>query len=268
MNFENRLTFILKEIDLRGSASVFTLAQQLEVSEMTIRRDLNDLEREGLVRRVYGGAVSARGRGYEPALIIRAREHAEAKRAIGERAARLVADGDSIALDVGSTTFELARSLLGRHNLTVITPSLEIANLLHTQPDIHLIVSGGIVRPGEASMIGDLAQRAFEGLFLDRLFLGVGAVDSQAGLTEYNWDDALVKKAMIRSSKEVILLSDSSKFEKVAFTGVAPLSALHQLVTDQAPPPNLMEALKKNAVVVHLIGDEETDNQITKFEEI
>ncbi len=248
----DRPAFILKEIEARGSVSVVDLAERLQVSLMTIRRDLVELERAGLVRRVHGGAVNARGRGFEPPLLLRSSQKREAKALIGRMAAELVADGDSLALDIGTTTYELARNLVGRRNLTIITPSLHIANLLLNEPDMNVIVTGGIVRHGEASLIGDLAVRAFEGLFVDRLFLGAGAVDSHAGVTEYNWDDALVKRAMTKSAKETILLADASKFERVAFASVVPLSDIHRLVTDEAPPPALMEALRASQVVVQL----------------
>jgi DeoR family transcriptional regulator, fructose operon transcriptional repressor len=258
MGNDSRHTFIIKEIEDRGSVSVVDLAGRLSVSEMTIRRDLTDLEKEGIVRRVHGGAVSARGRSYEPPLLLRSMENQGAKARIGETAASLIADGDSIALDIGSTTLELARHLVGRRNLTVLTSSLHVANLLLGQPDIRLILSGGIIRPGESSLVGDLAQYAYKNLFVDRLFLGVGAVDQQAGLTEYNWDDALVKQAMIRSAKEVILVADSSKFNRVAFASVAPLSVVHQIVTDEGLEAGQRTELSRMGIVVHIAGQTES----------
>jgi len=263
---EDRIAFILREIEDRGSVSLVDLAQRLEVSVMTIRRDLIDLEKEGLLRRVHGGAVSARGRSFEPSLVLRQGENQDAKEAIGSTAADLVADGDSIALDIGTTTLALANHLIGRHNLTVITPSLNIASLLVNQPDIRVILPGGIVRHGELSLTGDLARRAFEGLFVDRLFLGVAAIDAQAGLSEYNWDDALVKQAMIGSAKEVIVLADATKFEKVAFARVARLKAIHQLVTDRMPAAPLRKALEKEGVVIRLPNAQDPENQSTEPE--
>ncbi|HAF62221.1 MAG TPA: DeoR/GlpR transcriptional regulator [Anaerolineaceae bacterium] len=263
---EDRTAFILKEIEDRGSVNVVNLAQRLDVSEMTIRRDLVSLEKEGLIRRVHGGAISARGRSYEPSLVLRETQNREEKALIGRIAASLVADGDCIALDIGSTTLQVAINLIGRRNLTVITPSLQIANALANQPDIRLIIPGGIVRHGELSLIGDLTRRSLEGLFIDRLFLGVGAIDSEHGLTEYNWDDALVKKEMVQNAKEVILVADPSKFEKVAFASVAPLNAIHMLVTTQLPPTPLQEALQKDGVLI-MTGDEEDDGEILEKEQ-
>lgn len=258
MNSENRSAEILKEIEARGSVSVVDLARWLAVSEMTIRRDLTDLEKAGLVRRVHGGAVSARGRSYEPSLLVRSSENMAAKQLIGKRAASLVAEGDSIAIDTGTTALEMAKNLVGRRNLTVVTRSLLVANVLANCSDIRLVLTGGIVRPEEGSLVGDLAQQAFHGLFIDRLFLTVAAVDAEAGITEHNWDEALVKRAMIRSATELIAIADASKFDRIAFAQVAPLSAVHQFVTDQAPTGALAEAFAKYKIVVRVAGEEDT----------
>jgi DeoR family transcriptional regulator, fructose operon transcriptional repressor len=257
MSSDNRRTIILKELEDGGPVTVVDLASRLGVSEMTIRRDLADLEKEGGIRRIHGGAVNARGRSYEPPLALRENENQPAKRKIGKAAASLIADGESIALDIGSTTLQIARNLVGRHNLTVLTSSLHIANLLYSQPDIRLILSGGMVRLGEASLIGDLARYAYQNLYVDRLFLGVGAIDAQSGLTEYNWEDALVKQAMIGSAKEVILVADASKFDRVAFARVASLNNVHQIVTDRAPTGELLEAFNRIGIFIHVAGQED-----------
>jgi DeoR/GlpR family transcriptional regulator of sugar metabolism len=252
VNTEARRTFILSEIETRGSVSVTALAEHLDVSEMTIRRDLTDLRNEGLVKRVHGGAVSTRGRSFEPPLLLRTNEHTSAKQRIGACAAELVADGDSIALDVGTTPLEVARHLFDRRNLTLITPNLHIANLFLNRADVRLILPGGILRPDEASLVGNLTAYAFQNLFVDRLFLGVGGINAEVGLTEYNLEDALVKQAMIRSAKEVIVVAEASKFNHIAFAAVAPLEAVHILVTDQPPPAPLAACLKKAGVIVQV----------------
>ncbi|MBW7886032.1 MAG: DeoR/GlpR transcriptional regulator [Caldilineaceae bacterium] len=254
---EHRRTFILKRIEDRGSVTVVELAQQLDVSPMTIRRDLLELEQEGALRRVHGGAVNARGRSYEPLYHTRAGVMQAEKERIGRLAAELVADGDSLALDIGTTTLEVARCLLGRRNLTIVTPSLHITNLFLGQADLRLIVAGGIVRPEEGSMIGELARLAFERLHVDRLFLGVACIDAAYGLSEYNWDDALVKQAMIASAKEVVVVADSQKFGKVAFAHVAGFGQVHKLVTDRPPPEPLMAQLQAAGVSVLVAGAEE-----------
>jgi DeoR/GlpR family transcriptional regulator of sugar metabolism len=230
---EERRHNILKLIETNGSATVDDLAQAYSVSEMTIRRDLRILEREGLLRRVHGGAISSRGRSYEPPFLLRIEEQIDAKCMIGRRAAEMIADGDSIIIDVGSTTLEIARHLGGKQNLTIITPSLHVAHVLAGQPGIRLILTGGIVRPGELSLVGHLAERVFSEFYVDKLLLGIGCISFESGLTEFNLEDALVKQAMLRCAKECVLVADSTKFGRVALAAVAPLEAVHKIVTDR-----------------------------------
>ncbi len=250
-----RRNVILKVVEERGSALVIELAERLEVSMMTIRRDLAELEEEGALRRVHGGAVSLRRRSVEPVYPARTEHMHGEKERIGLLAASLVGDGESVALDIGTTTLEVARGIANRRNLTVLTPSLHIAILLSTYPDIRVVVSGGIARPVEGSLIGELARHAFAHLFVDRLFLAVGCLDAVAGLSEYNWDDALIKQAMIASAREVIVVADSSKFGKVAFAQVAPFTHVHKVITDRLPPDAIVEALERAGVDL-LIAEE------------
>ncbi len=250
MDLINRQRAILSAVEAQGTVRVSELARQFGVTEMTIRRDLDELERKELVKRIHGGGVSARGRFYEPTLTLRNTVHIEQKQRIARAAAALVQEGDMVALDVGSTTYEVGRCLIGRRNLTIITPSLLIATLFVNQPDIRLILPGGIVRPGETAMIGELSHRAFEIFNVDKLFLGVGGIDAQAGLTEYNWDDAQVKQAMLRSAKQTVVLADASKFNHIATVKVAQFEAVQCLVTDQAPPPAIAAAMQRAHVGV------------------
>jgi DeoR/GlpR family transcriptional regulator of sugar metabolism len=254
---ENRQQYILEQIEQRGSVNVIELAEALFVSEMTIRRDLNELEKVGVIRRTHGGAVSARGRSFEPPLSLRSIENKSVKQLLGKYAAEMVVEGDSIALDVGSTTYEIAVNLANTHNITLVTPSIPIASLFFDRSDVRLIVPGGVIRPVETSMVGDLARRNLELLFVDRLFLGVGAVDSHAGLTEYNMDDAAIKQIMIKNAKEVILVADSSKFEKIAFAFVAHFKDLHHFITDQEPPKELLAVIKSTNTTLHIVNDME-----------
>ncbi|HIC90029.1 MAG TPA: DeoR/GlpR transcriptional regulator [Anaerolineae bacterium] len=242
---EERRQHILQIVANEGSVSVADLCHRFDVSEMTIRRDLRLLESEGLLRRVHGGAVSGRGRSFEPPFLLRAGEQQAEKERIGKRAAALVEDGDSIALDVGTTTLEVARHLRDKTDLTVITTSLPIATVLANQPNIRLIVTGGILRPGEQSLIGELAIRAFQDFYVDKAFIGIGGIAWKEGLTEYNLEDAQVKKALIRSAKERIVVTDASKFGRVTFAAVAPLNEIDKIVTDALPDARLLAALKE-----------------------
>jgi len=243
---------ILDLLDAYGSVSVTDLVDRLEVSEMTIRRDLDVLERKGLLRRVHGGAHSDRGRSYEPPFLARSLDHQAEKQRIGQAAAALVKHGDSLALDVGTTTLEVARHLAGKQNLTILTPCFQIASLLCEHPGIRLILTGGILRPGELSLVGHLAERAFQEFFVDKLFLGAAGIDFEAGLTEYNLEDTLVKQAMLRSAKETILVADASKFNRVAFTAIAPLSAVKTIVTDASLDTEVLGRLESEGIEVIL----------------
>jgi len=234
MLIEERQQTILKLLESQSSVQIADLRDQFDVSKMTIRRDLDQLERKGLLRRVHGGAVNTRGSSYEPPYPSREPVNRDKKERIGQAAADLVQDGDSITLDIGTTTLEMTRHLQKKNNLTLITPSLHIANALSQQPNIRLILTGGILRSGELSLIGNLAERVFEDFFVDKLFLGIGCIDISAGLTEFNLEDALVKKAMLKSAKEVIVLADASKFEQIAFASVSTIDVISRIVTDSS----------------------------------
>lgn len=257
MDVDSRRRKILSTVETQGTVRVSELARQFDVTEMTIRRDLSELECDGLVKRVHGGGVSARGRNYEPTLMLRRTQQIEEKKRIGNFAAGMVEAGDFIALDVGTTTFEVARSLVGRRNLTVITPSLLIANVLINQPDIRLIIAGGVVRAGETSLIGELCHSTFEKFHVDRLFLCAGGIDAEAGLTEYNWDDAMVKQAMIKAAKEVILVADSTKFDRIASVNIAPLHTIQAMITDQTPKPPLLNKLEEAGVKIFIANPDQ-----------
>ncbi|MCS7011044.1 MAG: DeoR/GlpR transcriptional regulator, partial [Anaerolineales bacterium] len=152
-----------------------------------------------------------------------------------------------------TTTLEIARALCERPiNLTVLTASLPIANLLSNTSGIRLIVVGGILRPGELSLIGHLAERAFREFFVDKLFLGVGGISLEAGLTEYNLEDALVKQAMLKTAKERYVVADSSKCGQVAFTHIAPLSEVHTVITDSGADEHFIQCLRERNLRVLL----------------
>jgi DeoR family transcriptional regulator, fructose operon transcriptional repressor len=235
---------ILDLLDKKHALQVTDLVALFDVSEMTVRRDLDMLERKGLLRRVHGGAVSNRGRSYEPPFMLRSSANKEAKERIGRAAAALVQNGDSIMLDVGTTTREIARNLKDRQNLTVITPCFQIAALLVENPDIRLILTGGILRHGELSLVGHLAERAIQDFFVDKLFLGVGGVDLKAGFTEFNLEDTLVKQAMLRQAKDITVVADASKFGHVAFTAIASLQAVNRIIGDTGIPADTAQEIE------------------------
>ncbi|PJF49029.1 MAG: DeoR/GlpR transcriptional regulator [Chloroflexi bacterium] len=247
-----RQQVILQLLERQSVVRVAELCERFGVSDMTVRRDLQELEQAGLIRRTYGGAVSARGRSFEPPFPARAATNQAQKQRIGQMAASLVQDGDSVALDVGTTTLEVARALRDKHNLTVVTHSLPIAQVLANHPLVRVIVVGGVLRSGELSLIGHLAERAYREFYVDKLFLGVGGLSLKAGLTEFNLEDALVKQAMLQSAKERIVVADASKLERVAFAFIGPLTGINTLVTDADADAQVVRQIEEAGVRVML----------------
>ncbi|MDT8898252.1 DeoR/GlpR family DNA-binding transcription regulator [Thermanaerothrix sp. 4228-RoL] len=254
MNTAERQAKIVEMVLEKGSISIAEIASLFNVSEMTARRDLNELDRQGLVRRVHGGAVANLGRSYEPPFSTRVTKNHAAKQAIGRAAADLIYDGDSIALDVGSTTLEIVPHLKTKRNLTIVTSCLQIANAvvnhLSLEVDARLILTGGIVRPRELSMIGAIAERIYNELHVDKAFIGVGGISLDDGLTEYNFEDTQIKKVLLRTAREKIVVADSSKFGVTAFASIAPLTAIDCLITDDKVSPEIVEALQQAGIKV------------------
>lgn len=245
-----RRKIILEYVESRRSASVTELCNMLSVSEMTVRRDLRILSNEGLLQRVYGGAILRHGRSYEPPYPTRQTVNPHLKEAIGRRAAQLVRPGSSLAIDVGTTTVELARNLVGTTDLTIVTSSMRVANVLSEAPGITLILSGGIMRPQEMSMVGHVATRTYRDFRVDLAFIGVGGLDPVAGLTEFNLEDSLVKQAIIDNAGQVIVLADSSKFGATCFVSVAPIGVVDTIVTDWEAPRDLVAQLEEQGIEV------------------
>mgnify|MGYP000892989078 FL=1 len=241
---------ILELVEKRSSISVAEMCEMLDVSEMTIRRDLSMLSNQGLLQRVHGGAVSRRGRSYEPPYLMRSSINVNDKHAIGEIATSLVVDGDSLVLDNGSTVLELAKLLVGKRNLTVLTASLAVANILADAPGIRLILSGGILRPEEGSLIGHIAERTFQEFRIDKAFIGIGGISLENGLTEYNLEDTLVKRNLINNAEQIIVLADSSKLGKTRFSFVAPLSVVDVLITDSRVSEDILQGYRVQGIEV------------------
>ncbi len=250
MDVRERRELVLGLLSQRGEVSVAEVSTVAGVSEMTVRRDLDALQREGLVRRVHGGAITAVSRSYEPPFSVRAGRAIDAKRRIGSAVAELIADGETLILDVGTTVLEVARALRGRRNLTVLTASLRILDLLSEERDMTVMAAGGLLRPGELSFVGDLAERAFDELLFDTFVMGVGGIAVEAGLTEFNLDDARVKKHAVASARRCIVAADSSKLGNVAFARIAPLERVDVLVTDADGAPDVLDAFRAADVEV------------------
>jgi len=250
MNAAERHELIMESIAASAKVSVSELAARTAVSEMTIRRDLEALEHRGVLTRVHGGAVSAVSRSYEPPFAMREVRNHAAKQRIGRLAASLLREGDTAVLDAGSTTMEIARALAGRRNLRIMALSLRIAEVLVEEPSLTVMVAGGVARPGEHSLIGSLAERTFEALRFDTFFLSVGGISRDGGCTEYNDDDAAVKRAAFSSARRRIAVADASKLGHTVFSRICALEELDVLVTDESASPELLEHVRQAGVEV------------------
>jgi DeoR/GlpR family transcriptional regulator of sugar metabolism len=214
-----------------GEIQVHDLADDLGCSEMTIRRDLDALERDGVVRRVHGGAVRVQLRRDELPYAVRALEAIDAKQRIGRAVAELCADGETVIVDSGTTALEVARALHGRP-VTVLPLGLRALLELADDPAVRLIAPGGEVRPGELVVTGDLAEVAFERLRFDTFVLGCCGIDGSEGVTTHVPADARVKRAACAAARRTIVVGDSSKVGLVAFGHVCGLRVPERFVTD------------------------------------
>ena len=253
MSSDLRRRAILTKLKDSGEVIITKLVEEFGTSSMTIRRDLEFLEMEGLARRVRGGAISSLGRSYEPPIALRAGTANQAKLNIGRAAADLIHENETVIIDVGTTTLELAKALNRNLKFTAITSSLQIATELSTKPEIRTIVTGGVLRTGEMSMIGTTAENALTNFNCDTVFLGVGGISAENGLTEFNLEDAQVKQSAIKASRRCIVLADASKLGKVAFATVAAADQIDVLITDAEPNNPVIVALEQLGVdVIHV----------------
>ena len=230
---EVRLQELLGVINSQGRVLVNELCKKFNVTPATIRKDLNQLEQAGLIRRVHGGAISlAESAGLELTSQEKMNIHAGAKQDIAKRACRYVKPGQVIAIDSGTTTMEFTKLICNIPNLTVITNDLSIALYLEKNASHSVIFLGGMVRKDFHCTVGSTVLQMLDGLHIDTLFLGTNAIDLQWGLSTPNFEMANVKSKLISNSRRVILLADSSKFGRASLARFATLEQINLLVTD------------------------------------
>ncbi|MBA2598872.1 MAG: DeoR/GlpR transcriptional regulator [Chloroflexia bacterium] len=238
----------------RHTVAVTELAELFDVSAMTIRRDLQALEEQGLVEAVHGGARSSLQSPFELSFAQRELVDAGAKRAIGRLAASFVADGEAVALDASTTTLQVARNLVGRRKVTVVTNGIKAAAELGHRPGIDVIVTGGQLHQ-TASLVGPFARATIEQLRVDWLFFSVTGITDDLALSGPSEFDAEMKAAMMGIARRVVLVADSAKFGRDSYVRIAPLSALHDIVTEAHLSPEWVERIAMNGVRLHVAGD-------------
>ena len=249
MRQADRLGAILEELSDGGTVGVSELCERLGVSAATIRRDLELLEHQRLLTHTHGGAV-AHGVMYELPLRYKAARHQEEKRRIAFAAAERVPDGAAIGLTGGTTSTEVARALVDRQRLTVVTNALNIASELAIRPNLKLVVTGGYARPESYELVGPLAERSLAGLNLDVVFLGVDGIGCDAGLTTHHEVEAHTNLALIERASRAIVVTDGSKVGRVAFARICAIERVDELITDAGADEGELGAIREAGVVV------------------
>lgn len=240
-----RISELLSE---RGAVRVQELSDLFMVSEVTIRNDLDAMARDGRLRRHRGGAIVASPPNLSIAFEQRTGLHIEKKRQIGRAAAQLVDAGDTIILDSGTTLAEMAKSMHTSEPVTIVTNALNVATQVGALPNALVILLGGTLNRDTISTFGPETERSLSNHVVQKAFLGIQAIDPELGLTDTSIEIAHVKQAMIAAARRIILLVDSSKWHRIAFVKVAPLSAIHTVVTDADLPDDARTTFERIGV--------------------
>ncbi|CAL9346349.1 Glucitol operon repressor [Streptomyces sp. enrichment culture] len=266
---EQRRALILDEVRRRGGVRVNELTRRLNVSDMTVRRDLDVLARQGVVEKVHGGAVPvAEARTHEPGFEAKSALEPGAKEDIARVAAAMVAPGAAIALSGGTTTYAVARRLLDVPDLTVVTNSVRVADVFHSAsprgagpgggagpgPGPATVVLTGGVRTPSDSLVGPVADQAIGSLHFDVLFLGVHGVSVEAGLSTPNLAEAETNRRLVRSARRVVVVADHTKWGKVALSSFARLEDVDTLVTDAGVSDEVRAAMAEHLPGLVLAG--------------
>jgi DeoR/GlpR family transcriptional regulator of sugar metabolism len=239
---------ILELLQEDGSAKVLDLAKLFKVTEVTIRQDLEKLENEDLIIREHGGAYLKNVIDQVGTFSLAHQENLDKKELIAQKCLDFIESGDTIILDSGSTTTEIAKKLKGFKGLTVITNALNIALMLGVEPGIEVIVTGGEFKPPTLSLTGQKAADFFKGLNVQKLFLATAGISLKAGLTYPSISDLVVKKAMIEAAETTYLVADSTKMSKAAFASLGALSLIDYIITDSAIDKKHQQIFRDNDI--------------------
>ena len=253
-----RLTAILQRLRQAGSVNVDELSVELGASLITIRRDLDQLERDGLLQRTHGGAISIEPLFYEPfkndlSFQAHLEKFAEEKRRIGRAAAALIQKGETIALTPGTTTLEVIRSLPFNQNITIVSNTVNIAMELSKRKDINVFVTGGHLRGDWFSLVGPTAIQSLQSVLIHTLFVGVDGIDAAWGTSSFNADEASLIAAMVRRSQRKIAVADHSKLGVVAGWKICDTSDLDMLITDAQASDESVARFAEHGIEVYRV---------------
>ena len=246
-----RRKLIYELLEQNGQVMVEELSKMFNVSEVTIRKDLEALERKNLLLRARGGAIKTQNNvATDYPISEKHKLNLKAKSAIGQLATSLLSNGDTIIIDSGSTTQEFANHIPLHLEITAITNAINIASVLSRKPNVNVIVPGGSLRKNSLSLVGPLAERTFNTLHVDKVFLGIDGIDIDSGFYTPNIEEAYLNRIFLDISKQSIILTDSSKFQKKSLNLVGNLADIDILVTDANIDPKDKRALEDAKVKV------------------
>src|SRR5512135_2148353 len=241
---------ILSMLTRQGRLSVTEVVRQFSISEATARRDLGSLASQGKAQRVHGGVIALDQAPPELPILQRTTEQADEKACIGRVAAQLIGDRETVFLSSGTTALEVARNLRGRKDLTVISNSLAVLNMLAGQKDISVISLGGMLRDSELSFIGHITEQALAEVRADKVIMGARGLSLEHGLTNDTLQETLTDRAILKTGREVIIVADHTKLNRVATALLAPLKSIHTLITDAGADKKFIHALKRQGITV------------------
>jgi DeoR family transcriptional regulator of aga operon len=244
---------IIEELQEYGKVNVSDLSKKCNVSEVTIRNDLIKLEQKGMLIRTRGGALRQESVSRDFELSEKRRRNIREKQLIGKKAAELIQDGEKIIFDSGTTTMEVARNLSGHSDLTILTNAINIAASLTGNRSCRVIMLGGLLRFKSLSLVGTQAEENLRNYSCDKLFLGVDGIDSHYGLTTPNFEEAHLNRIMIEVVKEVVVVTDSSKFQRRSFAFISPIEKVHTIITDRGIPENEYKILIEMGIRVIIV---------------
>ncbi len=250
---EERRRKILEELEAEGTVKTAQLAKLFSVSEVTIRRDLEVLKEEGKLKKVHGGAVANEKNfqssyhgdtiTFEPSFQEKAEVNKQEKEKIGEKAVSLIKDGSSVFIGTGTTTMQIVKNIGDRAALTVVTNSLNHGLELARTPEVEVLITGGQLRKNTSALVGPIAKRSFEEIYVDTLFLGVNGISIDHGYTVPSLREADMARSIMGMADEVIIVADFSKFGKVSHAKVAEIDGAHRIITDDQVDDSYREAL-------------------------
>lgn len=249
---EERRQEILRILNIEGSVHVKELSKTLEVTEETIRRDLEVLNNKKLLKRTHGGAIPLKNneKNLELSFNIRTEKNVEEKQIIATKAVSLINEGETIFLDASSTSLFLARELNKFRNITVLTNSIRIVYELTNNNNITVISTGGILRSNSLSFVGPLANDTIKKYYADKFFASCKGISTEHGATDSNELEIEVKKNMLNQAREIIILADYTKFEEIGLTQFASINQINTIITDNSISNNMKNSFEKMGIEI------------------